>query len=83
MKFHYLDHNIFYAKENDTDMELYTEYVGSEVLTAVVMNSTIFWDITRCSLLRVNLLLRWFLAQLIFSTLKLEAICSSETSVDT
>jgi hypothetical protein len=26
---------------------------------------------------------RWFLAQLIFSTLKMEAICSSETSVDT
>jgi hypothetical protein len=25
----------------------------------------------------------WFLAQLIFSTLKMEAICSSETSVDT
>jgi hypothetical protein len=24
----------------------------------------------------------WFLAQLIFSTLKMEAICSSETSVD-
>jgi hypothetical protein len=29
-----------------------------------------------------HLLLRWFLAQLIFSTLKMEAICSSETSVD-
>jgi hypothetical protein len=26
---------------------------------------------------------RWFLAQLIFSTVKIEAICSSETSVDT
>jgi hypothetical protein len=26
---------------------------------------------------------RWFLAQLVFSTLKMEAICSSETSVDT
>jgi hypothetical protein len=28
--------------------------VGSEVLTAVVMESTIFWDIARCSLLSVN-----------------------------
>jgi hypothetical protein len=30
-----------------------------------------------------HLLSRWYLAQIIFSTLKLEAICSSETSVDT
>jgi hypothetical protein len=30
-----------------------------------------------------RLLSRWFLAQLIFSTLKMEAICSSETLVDT
>jgi hypothetical protein len=30
-----------------------------------------------------HLLSCWFLAQLIFSTLKMEAICSSETSVDT
>jgi hypothetical protein len=30
-----------------------------------------------------DLLSRWFLAKLIFSTLKMEAICSSETSVDT
>jgi hypothetical protein len=29
-------------------------YVGSEVLTAVVMNSTVFWDITPCSPLKVN-----------------------------
>jgi hypothetical protein len=28
-------------------------------------------------------LLRWFLAQLIFSNMKMEAVCSSETSVDT
>jgi hypothetical protein len=53
--------------------------VGFEVLTAVVLKSTIFWDITPCSPLRVNqrfggtnhhsachLLSRWFLAQLIF-----------------
>jgi hypothetical protein len=28
--------------------------VGFEVLTAVVMKSTIFWDITPCSPLKVN-----------------------------
>jgi hypothetical protein len=63
---------------------------GFEVLTAVVMKGTIFWDITPCSPLSVNrrfggtyrLLSRWFLAQLIASTLKMETICSSETSVD-
>jgi hypothetical protein len=38
----------------------------------VVVKSTIFWDITP-----------WLLAKLIFSTLKMEAICSSETSVAT
>jgi hypothetical protein len=51
-------------------------YVGFEVLTAVVIKSTIFWDITSCSALSINrrfggtyqlhLLLRWFLSQLIF-----------------
>jgi hypothetical protein len=30
-----------------------------------------------------HLLAHWFLAEPIFSTLKMEAICSSETSVDT
>jgi hypothetical protein len=34
-----------------TDYANYT-YVGFEVLTAVVMKSTIFWDITPCSPLR-------------------------------
>jgi hypothetical protein len=29
-------------------------YVGSEVLTALVMKSTIFWDIMPCSPLSVN-----------------------------
>jgi hypothetical protein len=29
-------------------------FVGFEVLTAVVMKSTIFWDITLCSPLKVN-----------------------------
>jgi hypothetical protein len=67
-------------------------FVAFEVLRAVVVKSTIFWDITLCSPLSDNrrlegaachLLLRWFLAELIFSTLKMEAICSSETSIDT
>jgi hypothetical protein len=30
------------------------DYVGVEVLTGVVMKSTIFWDITLCSPLKVN-----------------------------
>jgi hypothetical protein len=71
---------------------------GCEVLRAVVMKSTISWDITPFSPLSVNrrfggtyclhlhsanhLLSRWFLAHLIFSTLKMEAICSSKMSVD-
>jgi hypothetical protein len=29
-------------------------YVGFEVLTAVVMNNSIFWDITPCSPLKFN-----------------------------
>jgi hypothetical protein len=29
-------------------------YVGFEVLTAVVMKSSIFWDITPCNPLKVN-----------------------------
>jgi hypothetical protein len=68
-------------------------FVGFEVLTAVVIKSAIFWNITPCSPLSGNrrseehitchLLSGWFLAQLIFSALKMEAICSSETSVDT
>jgi hypothetical protein len=52
------------------------EVVGFKVLTAVVMKSTIFWDITPSSSRR-------FLAQLIFWILKMKAICWSETSVDT
>jgi hypothetical protein len=61
--------------------------VGCEVLTAVVMKSPLFWDITPCSPLKVNrrfgeacrsvcyLLHAGFLV-------KVEATCSSETSVD-
>jgi hypothetical protein len=78
--------------------------IGFEVLTAVVMKSTIFWDITPCSSLSVN---RCFGGTYrlhlqgrrisrarnqresrshplnLFSTLTMETICSSETSVDT
>jgi hypothetical protein len=73
-----------------------------EVLTAVVMKSTIFWDIKPCSPLRANRRLgetsppsSWSKHKLskkpaftlisclaYFWTLKTEAICSSETSVD-
>jgi hypothetical protein len=68
------------------------DLVGFEVLTAVVMKSTIFWDITPCSPLSVS---RRFGGTLCFpavftrvscpayfSNLKMGAICSSETSVD-
>jgi hypothetical protein len=50
------------------------------------LKSTNFWDITPCIPMSVNqchLLACCFLAELIFSTLEMEAICSSETSVDT
>jgi hypothetical protein len=56
--------------------------VGFEVFTAVVMKSIIFWDMTPCSPLscaRRFLLARWF-AEPISSTLKMEAISSSETA---
>jgi hypothetical protein len=68
-------------------------FVGFEIFTAVVMKSIIFWDMTPCSLLSCN---RRFggtyrlhsacllvLAEIISSTLKMEAIPSSETSVVT
>jgi hypothetical protein len=79
------------------------DLVGFEVLTPVVMKSTIFWYITQCSPLKVNrrfrgtcrlhlrisrekyepchLLSRW-LSFSAYSSLKMEAICSSETSVE-
>jgi hypothetical protein len=64
-------------------------YVEFEVLTPVVMKSTLFWDITPCSPLKVgfhlqgrHILSHFLLARLILSTLNMEAICSSETSVD-
>jgi hypothetical protein len=59
----------------------------------VVMKSLIFWDITPCSLLKVNRRFGGSRAKLgnffalvscfvYSSTFKMEAICSSETSVD-
>jgi hypothetical protein len=58
--------------------------VGLDVFTSVVKKSIIFWDITPCSPLSVcHLLGCWFIAELISSTLKMEAICSSYKSVGT
>jgi hypothetical protein len=54
--------------------------VGFEVLTAVVMKSSTFWDITSCSPLKVNHLLVSCSAN--SSTLKMKPICSSKKSVD-
>jgi hypothetical protein len=61
-------------------------FVGFEVFTAVVMKSINFWDVTPCSLLSLFCLppvCLLVLAEIISSTLKMEAICSSETSVAT
>jgi hypothetical protein len=57
-------------------------YVGFEVLRAVTMKSTIVWDVTACSLVKVKgeallsacFMLVFFLAYL--STMKMKAICS-------
>jgi hypothetical protein len=38
----------------DTKIKIYFQQVGFEVLTPVVMKSTVFWDITMCSPLKVN-----------------------------
>jgi hypothetical protein len=54
--------------------------VGFEVLTEVVMKSYIFRRITPCSLLATCFTLVSCLAY--SSTMKMEATCSSETSVD-
>jgi hypothetical protein len=84
-----------------------TIHVGFEVLTAVVIKSTIFWDITLCIPLKVNRRFgatyrlhvqgqrisraarhqresRWQAEPCLAftSTLNMEVICSSETSVD-
>jgi hypothetical protein len=67
------------------------KYVGFEVLTAVVMNSSVFWDVPPCSPLKVNrqqspLCLPpdfMLVSCLAYSlTPKMEVICSSKMSVD-
>jgi hypothetical protein len=67
----------------NTSIANISTYVGLEVFTALVMKSNIFWDMTPCSPLSVSQLATCLLAELISSTLKMEAICSSETSIDT
>jgi hypothetical protein len=44
------------------DVKTLSGYVGFEVLTAVVMKSTIFWDVTPCSPLSFRALYprRWY-----------------------
>jgi hypothetical protein len=63
---------------------MWKEYIGSEVLTPVVMKSSIFWDITPGSPLKVCLPPAFTpVSCLTYSlNLKLEEKCSSETSVD-
>jgi hypothetical protein len=72
-------------------VEMYQNFgqmcVRFEVLTAVVMKNSVFGDMTPCSPLKVN---RRFggppgftlVAFLLFSTLKMEATCSSEMLID-
>jgi hypothetical protein len=68
-------------------------YIGFEVLTTVVMKSSVFWDMTPSSPLEVNrrlggtyrlqnprLMNNWVFCLVYYSILK-EATCSSETSV--
>jgi hypothetical protein len=49
-------------------------YFSIEVLTAVVTKRSLFWDITPC--------FHAVFCSAYSSTLKMEMICSSETSVD-
>jgi hypothetical protein len=64
------------------------ELVEFEVLTAVVMKNSIFWDATSCNPLKVKrrLMTATYLTLVSLlaysSTLKMEATCSFETSVD-
>jgi hypothetical protein len=70
--------------------------MGFEVLRELVMKSSVFWDVTPCSPLKVKLIKQWAEQETELclptafthscsdysSTLKMEAICSSEMSVD-
>jgi hypothetical protein len=57
--------------------------LGLEVLTAVVMKSFIFWSITLCSPLKANPATYFMLVSCLayYSTLKIEAKWSSESSI--
>jgi hypothetical protein len=48
-----------YGPSRPNSKELTRSYVRFEVLTAVVMKSSIFWDIMLCSPLKVNGRFRW------------------------
>jgi hypothetical protein len=79
------------------ELYVYKSYIGFEVLIAGIMKSSVFWDITSCSLLEVNqhlgrpcrqksrALATCFMVVTFLtysSILKMEATCSSEKSVD-
>jgi hypothetical protein len=43
-----------YTEPADGQLLTFKKFVGFGILTAVVMNSAIFWDMTPCSPLKVN-----------------------------
>jgi hypothetical protein len=45
---------LWFLKQTSTDLTNILRNVGFDVLTAVVMKSSIFWDITPCNPLRIN-----------------------------
>jgi hypothetical protein len=59
----------------------YIADVGYEVLTAVVIKSYNFWGITSCSVLKVDRSSSLVSCLAYFSTLRMDATCSSETLV--
>jgi hypothetical protein len=75
---HTLQWLVYFWENKYSLLQRVEEFVGSEFLTAVVLKSTIFWDVTPCSPLKINrrfggkyrsachLLSRWFLGLLIF-----------------
>jgi hypothetical protein len=76
-------HNSFHIRNIYTHVHLCLYSVEVEVLTAVVMKSSVFWDVTPCSPFIVIRRFRETVFLLAYSSsLKMEATCSSETSVD-
>jgi hypothetical protein len=59
-----------------------------EVVTAVTVNNTVFWDVILCSLVEVADISEEHAASVFrvevlpYATLKMEAVCLSETSVN-